>query len=380
MVLSAAPAMSGGGVEAVALGGGDAALRAELGAERGEDRVARLGEGDDERAAAVLAVGVFQVHALQDRLLLHRVGLLRVRDPRLERARRRDHLERGAGRLQAREGDPGEGEHLSGARLERHDAAQARAERGHRRLLDGQGDRRAHGRRLARAGALEYPRPRHELASRRPQQALVEDPLEARDADLGVGGHPERGELGAALGRDRAELADDLRRQQRGRGAVVALGQHGAVAGQQRGARGHPRDARRRWPAPSPGKTSARDQSMPSLVAGRTTSPVTVPNARVGCAPHAVGAAVLARPGRIDLGRRRGLHRVEVGGGEARPGNAIAIVGGQLGVHRRVIAALPRGREAFHMRLAGRLVAGADHEADDEGDSAHRQHRDQALL
>ena len=39
---------------------------------------------------------------------------------------------------------------------------------------------------------------------------------------------------------------------------------------------------RRRSPGASPGKTSARDQSMPSPVAGRTTSPATVPNARVG--------------------------------------------------------------------------------------------------
>ena len=282
MVLSAAPGDVRRRVEPVALGGGHEALGAELGAERGEDRVARLGEGDDERAAAVLAVGVLEVDALQHRLLLHGIGLLRVRDPCLERARRRDHLERRPGRLQAREGDPREGEHLPGVRLERHDAAHARTERGHRRLLDGQRDRRAHRRGLVRAGALEDPCAGHELAARRPQQALVEDPLEAGHADLGVGRHPERGELLAALGRDRAQLADDLRSQQRGRGAVVALGQHGAIAGEEGGAHGHPRHAAQPLARSEPREDERARPVDPSLVAGRTTWPVTVPNARVG--------------------------------------------------------------------------------------------------
>jgi hypothetical protein len=39
---------------------------------------------------------------------------------------------------------------------------------------------------------------------------------------------------------------------------------------------------RRRSPAARPGKTRARDQSTPSPVVGRTSSPSTVPNARVG--------------------------------------------------------------------------------------------------
>jgi hypothetical protein len=39
---------------------------------------------------------------------------------------------------------------------------------------------------------------------------------------------------------------------------------------------------RRRSPRASPGKTSSRDQSMPSPVVGSVTSPFTVPNARVG--------------------------------------------------------------------------------------------------
>jgi hypothetical protein len=43
----------------------------------------------------------------------------------------------------------------------------------------------------------------------------------------------------------------------------------------------HLRDAAQALAGREPGKTSARD-SMPSPVAGRTTSPATVPNARVG--------------------------------------------------------------------------------------------------
>ena len=117
----------------------------------------------------------------------------------------------------------------------------------------------------------------------RAEQALVEDPLEARDADLGVGGHAERGELLAALGRDRAELADDLGRQQRGR--VRDRRPWPAPCGRAPAAWracGIRVTRRRRSPAASPGRRGARDQSMPSPVAGSTTSPATVPNARVG--------------------------------------------------------------------------------------------------
>jgi len=95
---------------------------------------------------------------------------------------------------------------------------------------------------------------------------------------------------------------------------------------------------------------------------------------------HAVGAALLARLGGVDLRRRRGPQGVLVDGGEAGAGQMVAIARGQLGVHRRVVAALPRRREALDVLLAGRLVAGADDETDHEGQAAHREHGDEALL
>ena len=258
-------------VEAEALGGGDEALRAELGAERREDRVARLGEGDDERAAAGLAVGVLELDALRAPPRLHRVGLLRVRDPRLERARRRDDLERRAGRLQAREGDPGEGRAPRRCAGSSATTPPRRAPSAvDRRLLDGRGDRRAHGRRLARAGAREHPCPRPRstppgVPSRRSSKIA----LEARDADL------------------RRRRAPRARRARRARSGGIGpswpttcgasgegeersspLASTRAVAGEQRRrAAGIVVTRRRRSPAPSPGKTSARASRLPSLVA-----------------------------------------------------------------------------------------------------------------
>ncbi len=260
-------------------------------------------------------------------------------------------------------------------------AAEARAERGHRRLLDGQRDRGAQRRRLVRAGALEHARARDELAARRPEQVLVEDSLEARHADLGVGGHAERGELLAALGRDRAELADHLRGEQRGRRALVALGQHGAVAGEQRRARGHPGDASQ---ALARGESGEDQRARPvDAVPGRRQDDLALDGAEgAGGDAHAdaVGAPVLARLGRVDVRGRRGAQRLLVGGREARARHAVAVVRGELGVHRRVVAALPGGREALGVGLAGRRVARAHDHADDEGEAAERQDRDEALL
>ena len=189
--------------------------------------------------------------------------------------------------------------------------------------------------------ALEHAGAGDELAARRPEQALVEDPLEARHADLRVGRHPERGELLAALGRDRAELADDLRRQQRGRGAVVALGQHGAVAGQQRGAGRHPRHAAQALAGREPGEDE-RARPVDAVAGGRQDDLAGdgAERARGDAYRHAVGAAVLARPGRVDLRRRRGLQRVLVGGGEARAGQVVAVV------RRSARSTSPRSRRA----------------------------------
>ena len=320
IVLSAAPGDVGRLVEAEALGGGDEPLGAELDAERGEDRVARLREGVDQRASARLAVGVLEVDAFEHGLRSGREGVGGLVIPASSapvgviilnvepggwsperRSRRR----------------PGSRRCAAGAPRRRPGAPRARRPPPARR----QRDRRAHGGGLARGARLSTRAPATSSPPGRAEQALVEDPLQARHADLRVGRYPERGELLAVLGRDRAELADDLGREQRRRRAVVALGQHGAVAGQQRGARGHPRHAAQPLAGREPGKTSARDQSMPSPVAGRTTSPATVPNARVGMRTGSDRRRRLARPGRVDLRCCRGPQGVLVSGGERARGS-----------------------------------------------------------
>ncbi len=118
----------------------------DLGAERREHRVARHGERERQRPAAVLAARVVELDAAQ-----RRVGRVRERGRRLgdvvrQRGRRGDDLERRAGRLEARERDPGEGEDLARLRLDRDDAAEPVAERRGRGALDRDRDRRAHGR------------------------------------------------------------------------------------------------------------------------------------------------------------------------------------------------------------------------------------------
>ena len=270
-------------VEAVALGGGDEPLGSELRAEGGEHRVARLGEGDDERTSAVLAVGVLEVDAFEHGLLLDGIGLLWVGDPRLERARRRDHLERRSGRLQAREGDPGEGEHLPRARLERHDTADAGAQGGDRRLLDRQRDRGADGGGLVRGRALEHAGARRRArrpasragAGRRSARGPTRRPPRRAAPRARTSSARRSGGIGPSwpttwgASSDGEERSSPLASTVRSRASSVARA--GIFV-----------TRRRRSPAASPGKTSARDQSMPSPVAGRTTSPATVPNARVG--------------------------------------------------------------------------------------------------
>ena len=295
IVLSAAPGDVRRRVEAVALGGGDEALGAELDAERGEDRVARLARR--RRRACRRSTRRWRSRGRRPPArpsCWTGIGLLRVGDPGLERARRRDHLERRPGRLQAREGDPGEGEHLAGARARAPrrrpgappSAVTAACSTGSEIVVRTAGAWRGLVRLSTRAPATSSPPGRAE-------QALVEDPLEARDADLGVGGHAERGELrrGARAGSGPSWPTTCGASSER-RGAVVALGQHGAVAGQQRGARGHPRHAAQALAGREPGEDE-RARPVDAVARRRAGRPrrATVPNARVGMRTgHAVGA------------------------------------------------------------------------------------------
>ena len=130
-------------------------------------------------------------------------------------------------------------------------------------------------------------------------------------------------------------------RQQRGRGAVVALGQHGAVAGQQRGARRHLRHAAQALAGREPGEDE-RARPVDAVAGGgqHDLAGDGPERARGDAHRHAVGAAVLARLGRVDLRRRRGAQRVLVGGGEARAGEVVAIV------RRSARSTSPRSRRA----------------------------------
>ena len=91
-----------GRVEAVELGRLDEALRAELGAERREDAVARLREGLGEAPTTGFVVGVGDLTAADHDRGLGRELVRELDHPRLEGRGGRDHLERRARRLRAR--------------------------------------------------------------------------------------------------------------------------------------------------------------------------------------------------------------------------------------------------------------------------------------
>ena len=160
------PGDVGGVVEPEPLGDADEPRCPERGAQRREHRVAGDRERLRERPAAILAVGVLELDAAQRRR--RRVGIrgLRRGDLRLERPGQREDLHRRAGRLQARERDPGEGEDLAGAGAHRHDAAEAPRQRGDRGALDGRRDRRAHGLRPLRLGVRQHPRAGEQVPAR----------------------------------------------------------------------------------------------------------------------------------------------------------------------------------------------------------------------
>ena len=86
-VLSAAPAIPGSRLKPKRSAVGHQPRGAELDAERGEHGVAGHREGQFERAAAVLAVGVAQLHAVERRV--RRIGedAVRAGDSCLQHAR-----------------------------------------------------------------------------------------------------------------------------------------------------------------------------------------------------------------------------------------------------------------------------------------------------
>jgi hypothetical protein len=191
-----------------------------------------------------LAVGAF------DRELVGELD-----DARVERAGGRDHLERGPGWLGGRIGDPGQREDRAAAGVEHGDSAEQVAERDHRSVLEPGIDRGPH--RLARlglAGGEHAPAPDarllagrrgDELAPGLARQALVVGELEPRVAGQCPGWESASGERLRLCARGRADRPDDVRSGVRGHDARHgrALGERGAVCGQDRRPAGRPSEA-----------------------------------------------------------------------------------------------------------------------------------------
>ena len=233
-------------------------------------------------------------------------------------------LERRARRLEAGEGDAGEARAPRPCAVDRDDAAEAAAERGDGRLLERQGDRRAHGRGLARARARDDAA-RRRRASPPGRPARRSSKIRSRPVTptwASAGRRARAAPPGARPGSGRAARRSAA--ASRGSGEVRSspsaepvLSRASSVA--RGGSRVRGVGARRRA---GPGKTSVArpvDARASVAVTGSATSPATRPEcARRMRTRHAVGASPLRVAGRADLARGRGARRVLVGGGEAR--------------------------------------------------------------
>ena len=337
-------------VEAEALGGLDEPLGAELGAQRGEDGVAGVREGLPQRAAAGLAVGVLELHALDRGRGLDRELGARLDDALLERARQRDDLERRAGRLGRGEGDAREPQDLAGGGLQHGDAAEAAGQRLDRGALDVGVDRGAHVRAGLRLGAGDDPRAGAQDAAGRARQPLVELALEPVEPDRRALGTPRRAQL-----RRRAPAA----RGRRGRRPRPPAAR-GPRAGPGPCASGVPSRARIAPRAPSvvralqplalaqAGEDERRApvDGRAVLVLGHRQDHVAgQPPEDLRLHPHrqvVVVVVAAARLGGTHLRQRHRLGGLAVGAHEALEAGALLCLLGQQRVHRRVVPALPR--------------------------------------
>ena len=283
IVERAAPTGPGILVEAEALGGLDEAAGADLGPQRREHRVAGFRERALERAAARLAVGVLELHALERGLRLDREARARPDLAGLQRGGQRDDLERRAGRLGRRERDAREAQHLAGLGPQHGDAAEAPGQRLDRRALDVGVDRRADVDAALRLRARHHALPGAQHAAGAPGQPRVELALEAGEPDRRALGHAALLELGGAVGRRRADAAGDLGGQRAEvRQAVGALGQRRAVAREDVAALAERRLARR---------ASRRGAGR-----GRRARRASRPPCRPPCRPSAAGRCRRRRP------------------------------------------------------------------------------------
>ena len=254
-----------GRVEAVELGCLDEALRAELGAERREDAVARLREGLGEAPTTGFVVGVGDLTAADHDRGLGRELVRELDHPRLEGGGGRDHLERRARRLRPGEGDPRQGQDRAVASVQHGDAAKAAAERRHRGLLeagiDGRvnrlaGDRLAFGEHRP-TGWIAVVGDRDELTARPSGEPPVEGELEPARPGRRARRESEPRQLAVLLGGGRCDLPGDALGGGAERGGAARgrpLGQRGPVARQDRGPLGHLRAPHQVLSGPQPGE------------------------------------------------------------------------------------------------------------------------------
>ena len=220
IVLVAAPGMPGSVLKPNCSAVFDEALRAQAGAERREDRVARVRERLAQRAAAGLAVGVLELDALDHRLRLD--GVLRVQPGELVLST--------PASVMILNVEPG------GCRPEKAIPASARISpvRGRttatpprrapfaaiRRALHLGIDRGVHRRRRARLRPREHARAGAQLAAGPARDALLEDALQPGGADARVVGIAE---LAQARRRARAAAVRGRRRSRpRRRGSATS--------------------------------------------------------------------------------------------------------------------------------------------------------------
>ena len=197
-------------VEAELFGHRDEPRRAELDAERGEDRVARDREGEFQRAAAFLAVGVAQLHAVERRVGRVREGRARRREWAPSTPVRVTILNVDPGGCSAVEADPATARISPAGGLHRHDAAELAAQRGDGGSA-GRAARSSCAARARGAAASATRAPccrRQQLTAGRPRSrasSASSSPLVPTSA---LGGHPFRFERRRGARWDRADFAD----------------------------------------------------------------------------------------------------------------------------------------------------------------------------
>ena len=127
-----------------------------------------------------------------------------------------DDLHRRPGWLQARERDPGGGEHGAGARVHRHHAGVATPDRGDHGALHRRVDRgpQIGCARAGRAGG-DHALTGAERAPRGAGQPGLEDPLQSVEPDRGVGGVAQCGVVSGLRVRDRTDHARRSPRRRR---------------------------------------------------------------------------------------------------------------------------------------------------------------------